>query len=130
MVQICATPSRRPLDIVAHLPPPLLAHLRFVAAREHQLAWADGWGAFDLVVRRTAADVAVGDPAAGRAGRASGGAVPVRRRPPAAAGAARAAAGIGAQRRAAAGAGGAAGHAAERVGAGGGANVPEPRAVH
>ena len=64
MVQICATPSRRPLDIVAHLPPPLLAHLRFVVAREHQLAWADGWGAFDLVVRRTAADVAVVDPAA------------------------------------------------------------------
>src|SRR5687768_940244 len=64
LVQLCATPSPRILDIVAHLPPPLLAHLRFVLAREHQLAWADGWGAFDLVVRRTAADVAVVDPAA------------------------------------------------------------------
>jgi AraC-like DNA-binding protein len=63
-VQICATPPRPLLDIVAHLPPPLLGHLRSLVAREHPLVAAEGWGSFDLLVRRTAADVAVVDPAA------------------------------------------------------------------
>jgi AraC-like DNA-binding protein len=52
------------VEVVAHLPPPLLAHLRFVVLREHHLAWADDWGGFDRLVRHTAADVAVVDPAA------------------------------------------------------------------
>jgi len=52
------------LEVVAHLPAALLAHLRFVVLREHRLAWADDWRAFDRLVRQTAADVAVVDPAA------------------------------------------------------------------
>jgi len=58
------------LEVVAHLSPALLAHLRFVL-REHHLAWAEDWGSFDRLVRQTAADVAVVDPAAEGAVRTS-----------------------------------------------------------
>lgn len=52
------------MEFVAHLPPPLLSHLRHVLGREHALATADGWGQLDHVIRRAPVDVAVLDPGA------------------------------------------------------------------
>jgi AraC-like DNA-binding protein len=52
------------LDVIAYLPPPLLAHLRVVIAQEHQLVTVDGWDELESAIRRKPADVAVIDPTA------------------------------------------------------------------
>lgn len=52
------------MDVVAHLPAPLLAHLRSVLGADHTLTSADGWKALEHAVRRRPSDVAVVDPGA------------------------------------------------------------------
>ena len=52
------------MDVVAHLPPPLLAHLRTVLGADHTLTPAIGWKSLEDVVRRRPSDVAVVDPGA------------------------------------------------------------------
>jgi AraC-like DNA-binding protein len=53
------------VDVVALLPPPLLAHLRLVIAREHDLRVAAHWREVEGIVRREAVDAVVVDPAPG-----------------------------------------------------------------
>ena len=50
------------MEVVAHLPPALLSHLRIVLGHEHRLVSAADWGSLDGIVRRTPVDVAVLDP--------------------------------------------------------------------
>lgn len=52
------------MDVVAHLPPPLLAHLRAVLGADHTLTPAHGWTSLEDAVRRRPSDVAVVDPGA------------------------------------------------------------------
>ena len=52
------------MDVIAYLPPPLLAHLRVVIAQEHQLVVVEGWDELENAIRRKPADIAVLDPTA------------------------------------------------------------------
>ena len=52
------------MEVVARLTAPLLAHLRLVLAREHQLVVAEDWAALDRVIRSRPIDLAVVDPRA------------------------------------------------------------------
>ena len=51
------------MDVVALLPPVLLTQLRVALGSPHRLAAADSWAGLDRLVRRTAVDVVVLDPA-------------------------------------------------------------------
>ena len=50
------------MDVLAHLPPVLLARLRVALGQHHRLLAADGWPTLDLLARRNVVSVAVLDP--------------------------------------------------------------------
>lgn len=53
------------MDVVAHLPLPLLAHLRVVLGQRHSLLSAENWHSLQEMLRSHRTDVVVVDPAAG-----------------------------------------------------------------
>ena len=50
------------MEVLAHLSPPFLSHLRIVAGREFRLTAVDDWESFAAAVRSHPTDVVVVDP--------------------------------------------------------------------